>query len=77
MLTKDNGHEVRRFFKPPLMRNTSGYDVVAAQTVQARESCEHGDMRFGHRYVDVPDATVVAESGSTTAGSMTRMKPNH
>src|SRR5581483_3900996 len=33
----------------------SGYDVVAAQTVHARKSYEHGDIRFGHRYVDVLD----------------------
>jgi inward rectifier potassium channel len=31
----------------------SGYDVVAAQTVHARKTYEHPDIRFGHRYVDV------------------------
>ena len=31
----------------------SGYDVVAAQTVHARKSYDHPDIRFGHRYVDV------------------------
>ncbi len=31
----------------------SGYDVVAAQTVHARKSYEHPDIRFGHRYVDI------------------------
>jgi inward rectifier potassium channel len=31
----------------------SGYDVVAAQTVHARMSYDHPDIRFGHRYVDV------------------------
>ena len=31
----------------------SGYDVVAAQTVHARKSYEHPDIRFGHRYADV------------------------
>jgi inward rectifier potassium channel len=31
----------------------SGYDVVAAQTVHARRSYEHAEVRFGHRYVDV------------------------
>jgi inward rectifier potassium channel len=31
----------------------SGYDVVAAQTVHARKSYEHSDIRFGHRYVDI------------------------
>jgi inward rectifier potassium channel len=36
-----------------LMVVVSGYDVVAAQTVHARKPYEHGDIRFGHRYVDV------------------------
>jgi len=31
----------------------SGYDVVAAQTVHARKSYQHPEIRFGHRYVDV------------------------
>jgi inward rectifier potassium channel len=31
----------------------SGYDVVAAQTVHARKSYDHQEIRFGHRYVDV------------------------
>jgi inward rectifier potassium channel len=31
----------------------SGYDVVAAQTVHARKSYDHPEIRFGHRYVDV------------------------
>src|SRR3984957_6807796 len=31
----------------------SGYDVVAAQTVQARKTYDHSDIRFGHRYVDI------------------------
>ncbi len=31
----------------------SGYDVVAAQTVHARKSYEHPDIRFGHRYADI------------------------
>jgi inward rectifier potassium channel len=31
----------------------SGYDVVAAQTVHARKSYQHAEIRFGHRYVDV------------------------
>ena len=38
----------------------SGYDVVAAQTVHARKSYEHPEIRFGHRYVDV---LTVAEDG--------------
>lgn len=35
----------------------SGYDVVAAQTVHARQSYDHPDIRFGHRYADILDAT--------------------
>jgi inward rectifier potassium channel len=31
----------------------SGYDVVAAQTVHARKSWDHPDIRFGHRYADI------------------------
>jgi inward rectifier potassium channel len=31
----------------------SGYDVVAAQTVHARKSSDHSDIRFGHRYADI------------------------
>jgi inward rectifier potassium channel len=31
----------------------SGYDVVAAQTVYARQSYAYHTVRFGHRYVDV------------------------
>jgi len=31
----------------------SGYDVVAAQTVHARRSYDHPDIRFGHRYADI------------------------
>jgi inward rectifier potassium channel len=31
----------------------SGYDVVAAQTVHARKSYEHPDIRFGQRYADI------------------------
>src|ERR1700730_4832061 len=38
----------------------SGYDVVAAQTVHARKSYQHPDIRFRHRYVDVLD---VSEDG--------------
>src|SRR3979490_295796 len=33
----------------------SGYDVVAAQTVHARKSYDHSDIRFGHRYADILD----------------------
>ncbi len=35
----------------------SGYDVVAAQTVHARKSYDHPDIRFGHRYADILDTT--------------------
>ena len=33
----------------------TGYDVVAAQTVHARRSYDHADIRFGQRYVDILD----------------------
>jgi inward rectifier potassium channel len=36
-----------------LMVVVSGYDVVAAQTVHARKSYHHPDIRFGHRYADI------------------------
>lgn len=35
----------------------SGYDVVAAQTVHARRSYDHPDIRFGHRYADILDTS--------------------
>ena len=35
----------------------SGYDVVAAQTVHARKSYEHPDIRFGHRYAEILGTT--------------------
>ena len=31
----------------------TGYDVVAAQTVHARRSYDHTDIRFGQRYADI------------------------
>jgi inward rectifier potassium channel len=31
----------------------TGYDVVAAQTVHARKTYEHPDIRFGHRYAEI------------------------
>jgi inward rectifier potassium channel len=31
----------------------SGYDVVAAQTVHARKSWDHPEIRHGHRYADI------------------------
>lgn len=35
----------------------SGYDVVAAQTVNARKAYDHADIRFGHRYADILDTS--------------------
>jgi inward rectifier potassium channel len=35
----------------------SGYDVVAAQTVHARKTYEHADIRFGHRYAEILGTT--------------------
>jgi inward rectifier potassium channel len=35
----------------------SGYDVVAAQTVHARKSYGHSDIRFGQRYADILDTS--------------------
>jgi inward rectifier potassium channel len=35
----------------------SGYDVVAAQTVHARKSYDHSEIRFGHRYADILDTS--------------------
>jgi inward rectifier potassium channel len=35
----------------------SGYDVIAAQTVHARKSYDHSDIRFGHRYEDILDTS--------------------
>jgi inward rectifier potassium channel len=31
----------------------SGYDLVAAQTIHARKSYDHTDIRFGQRYADI------------------------
>jgi inward rectifier potassium channel len=44
-------------FDVSLVVVVSGYDVVAAQTVYAGKSYQHGEVRFGHRYVDVLDTT--------------------
>jgi inward rectifier potassium channel len=38
----------------------SGYDVVAAQTIHARKSYDHPDIRFGQRYADILD---ISEDG--------------
>jgi inward rectifier potassium channel len=46
--------------KASLVLVVSGYDVVAAQTVHARKSYDHAEIRFGHRYVDILDT---AEDG--------------
>lgn len=35
----------------------TGYDVVAAQSVHARRSYDHTDIRFGKRYADILDAS--------------------
>jgi inward rectifier potassium channel len=35
----------------------TGYDVVAAQSVHARQTYDHSAIRFGHRYADVLDTT--------------------
>jgi inward rectifier potassium channel len=39
--------------KVSLIVVVSGYDVVAAQTVHARKSYDHSDIRFGQRYADI------------------------
>jgi len=39
--------------KVSLVVVVSGYDVVAAQTVHARKSYDHSDIRFGQRYADI------------------------
>jgi len=36
-----------------LMVVVSGLDVVAAQTIHARKTYDHTDLRFGQRYVDI------------------------
>jgi inward rectifier potassium channel len=46
--------------KASLVVVVTGYDVVAAQTVHARKSYNHPDIRHGHRYADVIG---VAEDG--------------
>jgi inward rectifier potassium channel len=35
----------------------SGYDAVAAQTVHARKTYDHPDIRFGRRYADILDTS--------------------
>jgi inward rectifier potassium channel len=43
--------------KVSLVLVVSGYDVVAAQTVHARKSYDHPDVRFGHRYAEILSTT--------------------
>jgi inward rectifier potassium channel len=43
--------------KVSLVVVVTGYDVVAAQTVHARKSYNHPDIRHGHRYADVIGTT--------------------
>src|SRR6266853_439149 len=43
--------------KVSLIVVVSGYDVVAAQTVHARRSYDHSDIRFGQRYADIIGTT--------------------
>lgn len=35
----------------------TGYDIVAAQSVHARRSYDHTDIRFGQRYADILDTS--------------------
>jgi inward rectifier potassium channel len=46
--------------KVSLVVVVSGYDVVAAQTVHARKSYDHSDIRIGQHYADILD---VSEDG--------------
>jgi inward rectifier potassium channel len=43
--------------KVSLVVVVSGYDIVAAQTIHARQSYNHSDIRIGHRYVDILDTS--------------------
>jgi len=43
--------------KASLVVVVSGYDIVAAQTVHARKTYEHADLRFGQRYADILDTS--------------------
>jgi inward rectifier potassium channel len=44
-------------FKVSLVVVVTGYDVVAAQTIHARRSYDHTDIRFGQRYADILDTS--------------------
>jgi inward rectifier potassium channel len=43
--------------KVSLLVVVSGYEIVAAQTVHARQTYEHPEIRFGHRYADILDTS--------------------
>jgi inward rectifier potassium channel len=43
--------------KVALVVVVSGYDIVAAQTVHARKTYDHPDIRFGHRYAEILGTT--------------------
>ena len=45
-------------FNVSLVVVVTGYDVVAAQTIHARRSYDHTDIRFGQRYADIIVNTV-------------------
>src|SRR6202051_3443968 len=47
-------------FSVSLVVVVTGYDVAAAQTIHARRSYNHTDIRFGQRYADILDT---AEDG--------------
>ncbi len=44
-------------FSVSLVVVVTGYDVVAAQTIHARRSYDHTDIRFGQRYADILDTS--------------------
>jgi inward rectifier potassium channel len=44
-----------RAIKVSLLVVVTGYDVLAAQTIHARRSYDHTDIRFGRHYVDILD----------------------
>jgi inward rectifier potassium channel len=44
-------------FNVSLVVVVTGYDVVAAQTIHARRSYDHTDIRFGQRYADILDTS--------------------
>jgi inward rectifier potassium channel len=44
-------------FNVSLVVVVTGYDVVAAQTIHARRSYDHNEIRFGQRYADILDTS--------------------